>query len=416
VSRLVGLIVHNWPLKVAAIVLATLLYAGFVVSQSVQEFTGNVQIKRLNTPADAALATELPPVTSIRYTSISDPSARATPDSFLATVDLAGIDPDAGPTFVPVKVESVDPRFQVIDWEPPSVRVTLDPIKTRTGIPVHVVIASPTPSGLDVRPPVYTPEAVSVTGLASVVDLVTEVQANVTIEPSGLDVDREVELIPVDAVGNRLTPVDVDPTTAHVRVPVFKNAESRPLPVTPVVSGTPSDGYQVTGITVDPLIVSVEGDADLILSLSEAPTDAVSVSGATQDVTQAVGLDLPEGVQPAGGTEARVRVTVTIRPVVGSRSYDAGIITSGTQAGLEYRLSTNHAIAVVGGAFADLDRLDAADFELIAEVGGLGPGAHEVPLTAKLTLGLTLVSVDPPTVIVTITPAAASPAAPSAAP
>ena len=239
------------------------------------------------------------------------------------------------------------------------------------------------------------------------VDLVTEVQANVTIEPSGLDVDRDVELIPVDAVGNRLTPVDVDPTTAHVPIAVFRDTESRPLPVTPVISGAPADGYEVTGIAVDPLIVSVEGDADMILGLTEAPTEPVSVSGATQDVTKDVGLALPEGVQPAGGAEVTVRVTVTIRPVAASRSYDAGIIPTGTQVGLDYRLSTNHAIAVVGGPVADLDRLDAAAFTLLAPVGGLGPGTHEVTLTANLPLGLTLVQVNPPTVTVTITVAGA---------
>ena len=172
--RLVGIVVHNWPLKVAAVVLATLLYAGFAVSQSVQEFPGTVPIDAINQPATARLATTLPQVTNIRYLSISDPGARASTDSFQATVDLRNVDPDAGPVFVPVNVQSVDPRFQVVSWEPPEVRVTLDPIKTRTGIPVNVV-QGPTPSGLDVRPAVVTPETVSVTGPASIVDQVAGV-------------------------------------------------------------------------------------------------------------------------------------------------------------------------------------------------------------------------------------------------
>jgi YbbR domain-containing protein len=414
VSRLVRLVVHNWPLKVAAIVLATLLYAGFVVGQSIQTFPGTVQIIAVNEPPTMRLETSLPQATDIRYLSVSDPGARASTDSFHATVDLANVDPDGGPVFVPVKVESVDPRFIVESWEPREIRVTPDPVKTRTGIPVKVVQA-PTPSGLDVRPAVVSPETVSVIGPASVVDQVARVEANVAIEPSGLDIDRNVELIPVDAVGDRLTPVDVDPTTAHVTIAVFKNAESRPLPVTPVVSGAPAAGYQVTGITVDPLIVSVEGDADAILNLAEAPTDPVSISGATSDVTQNVALALPEGVLPAGGAATTVQVTVTIKPIVGSRSYEAGIITSGGQAGLDYRLSTDRGIALVGGSLADLDRLDAAAFELLAPVGGLGPGTHEVTLTANLPLGLTLVKVDPPTVIVTVSPSVAGPA-PSASP
>jgi YbbR domain-containing protein len=410
VRRLVGLVVHNWPLKLAAIVLATFLYAGLVVSQSVREFQGPVQIRPENIPTDAVMATTLPPVTTIRYLSVSDPGAIASTDSFRATVDLANVDPDGGPTTVPVNVVSVDPRFQVVSAEPPVVQVTLDPVKTRFGIPVRVV-ANPTPEGLDVRPAVVVPETVSVRGPESVVDRVTEVQANVVIEPNGLDVDREVELMPVDALGDRLTPVDVNPPTAHVTIAVFSDLESRPLPVTPVLSGTPAAGYEVVGIAVNPLIVSVEGDADAILSLTEAPTDAVSINGVTQTVVQDVGLDLPEGVQPAGGAESTVTVTVTIRPLAGTRSFDAGIVPSGIQAGLDYSLSTTHAIALVGGPIADLDRLESAEFELSAPVGGLGPGTHEVTLTAVLPVGLTLVSVEPATVTVTITPnASPSPA------
>jgi hypothetical protein len=78
-----------------------------------------------------------------------------------------------------------------------------------------------------------------------------------------------------------------------------------------------------------------------------------------------------------------------------------------------YRLSTDHAIALVGGPIADLDRIDPSQFELLAQVGGLGPGDHEVTLTANLSVGLTLVSAEPPTVIVTITPAASPAASPS---
>jgi YbbR domain-containing protein len=410
VRRLLGIVTNNWPLKVAAVVLATLLYAGFVVSQSVREFNGTIPITPLNIPPDARLQTDLPAVTSVRYLSISDPGAIASTDSFQASVDLASVDPEAGPTSVTVRVVSVDPRFQAVSWEPPVVQVTLDPVKTRSGIEVRVV-TNPTPEGLDVRPAVVDPETVSVRGPASVVDRVARVEANVLIEPNGLDIDRDVELIPVDEVGDRLTPIDVNPPTAHVFIAVFSDLESRPLPVTPVLGGTQAAGYEVTGIDVDPLIVTVEGDADAILGLTEAPTESVSINGVTQNVVQEVGLDLPEGVQPAGGIDVRVRVTVTITPLAGTRSFDAGIVPSGTQAGLGYRLSTNNAIALVGGPIADLERLDAAEFELLAPVGGLGPGVHEVALTANLAVGLSLVSVEPPTVTVTVT-TAASPAAP----
>jgi YbbR domain-containing protein len=97
-----------------------------------------------------------------------------------------------------------------------------------------------------------TPETVSVTGPARSSTRWRQSRANVAIDATGLDIDQDVELIPVDNVGDRLTPVDVEPTTAHVTIAVFKQTESRPLPVTPVLSGAPAAGYEVTGIAVSP--------------------------------------------------------------------------------------------------------------------------------------------------------------------
>ncbi|HET9521879.1 MAG TPA: CdaR family protein [Candidatus Limnocylindrales bacterium] len=415
-SRIIGLVFHNWPLKLAAIVLATMLYAGFVLSQSVQEFTGSVLVRPINVPTDAFYGTNPPQVTRIRYIAVGNASARASADSFQATMDLGDVDPEAGPTYVPFRVQSVDPRFTVVSFEPPGISVTLDPLKVRTDIPVRVVPGT-TPDELDVRPAVVTPEKVSIRGPASVVDRVARVEANVVIEPSGLNVDRDVELIPVDELGDRVTPVDVEPATAHVRIDVFNNLQSRPLPVAPEVSGVPAGGYEITSITVNPLLVTVEGEADLLVNLSSAPTAAVSISGATQNVVQNVALALPEGVLPVGG-ETTVRVTVTIRPISSTRTYDAAVVLAGVASDFDYRLSFSHALATVGGPLADLDRLDGASFVLEADVSSLTAGSHEVTLTANLPLGLTLSTVQPAIVTVTIVPLASPnpPASPAASP
>ncbi|HEX7221609.1 MAG TPA: hypothetical protein VF231_00040, partial [Candidatus Limnocylindrales bacterium] len=105
------------------------------------------------------------------------------------------------------------------------------------------------------------------------------------------------------------------------------------------------------------------------------------------------------------------------RPIAATRAYEAAIEVEGQRAGLEYDLSTLNARATLGGSLGDLEALDAAAFVLGANVAGLGPGSHEVTLTADLPVGLSLVAVDPPTVTVTITAAAASPgASPGASP
>jgi YbbR domain-containing protein len=399
VTRVLRLLFNNWPLKLAAIVLATMLYAGLVVSQSAQDFVGSVQVDPMNQPADARLARSLPAVTRIRYISLVDPSARASADSFRATIDLAGVDPRVGSTYVPIKVESVDPRFRVLEWDPQGANVQLDPLMTKI---VRVDVQWGTiPTGLEVRPPIISPETVTVTGPASIVDRIVAARADVIIEPSGLDVDRDVDLIPVDILGDRVTPADVEPSTAHVRIPVFSDSRTRPVPVTPIIVGTPADGFAAGAVTVDPLVVTLEGEGDALAAISAAETTPISVSGATQEITTEVDLVLPPDVLVFGG-DTKVTVTIEIRPLSGTRTFDAGIRVLGGRSDLDYRLSISHALATVGGSVAELDRLDAATFTLLAEVGGLAPGNHLVTLEANLPVGLSLVGVDPTNVTVTI--------------
>jgi type VI protein secretion system component VasF len=47
-TRLLGALTYNWPLKLMAVALATLLYAGLVVSQNAQTQPVSVQIQGAN--------------------------------------------------------------------------------------------------------------------------------------------------------------------------------------------------------------------------------------------------------------------------------------------------------------------------------------------------------------------------------
>ena len=66
-SRVLGFILHNWPLKLAAIALATILYAGLVLSQNARVWPGRVPIQVFNQPSTAFIVGQLEDVTNIRY-------------------------------------------------------------------------------------------------------------------------------------------------------------------------------------------------------------------------------------------------------------------------------------------------------------------------------------------------------------
>jgi YbbR domain-containing protein len=403
--RILGVIVHNWPLKLGALALAALLYAGLVVSSSAKPFEGSVPIEAIGVTGDVTILSDLGAVSQIRYFAPEDLGLRIDSSSFKATVDLTDVDPVGGRTSVAVRVEAIDPRIQVLDFEPRRIVVELDAVISRT-VPVTAVIG-PVPSGLEVGDPVVDDAEVTVRGAASLVNRVAEAQARISVDASGIDVNRLVDLLPVDAAGEPLSPVDVEPVSTRVRLPIFSDRQTKTLPIRPVVAGSPAAGFEVASVSVDPVVVAVEGDVDDLVALDVADTAPVSITGATSDVIATTTLDLPDGVQALGNVE--VTVTVTLRPIVETRNYQAGLILVGARADREYTTSVEHVLVTIGGSVADLDRLSGATLVVTLDVTGLDVGTHEVAVGANLTTGLTLIGASPNPVAVTISLPPASP-------
>ena len=409
-TRVVRFLVRNWPLKLAAVVFASLLYGTLVVSQNERTVNVSVPVSAINQPPGVILLSNLDSVTQVKFFAPQDSPALDS-SSFRATVDLSNVDPKVGRVLVPVHVEPLDDRIQVLEVRPSRINIDVDQLATRS-VPV-VVEQGVVPSGLDVRPPTLSANTVTVKGPASEVRRVDRAEARIQLDPGGIDFDRDVELIPVDALGNELAPVEVEPATVRVRVAVFTNRQTRSLPVKPNVTGTPAAGFEVASVAVQPLVLTVEADADQLNGLTSVDTAPISVSGATGNVSTTVALALPTGVLSMGGDT--VRVTIGIRQVTATRTFSAGIVLTGSRSDRVYSLSTDRVLVTLGGPIADLDGLEGRSFSVQAPVAGLDAGRHEVAVVANLPAGLALVSATPPSIVVTISLPAPS-AAPSAAP
>ena len=404
--RALRLIVRNWPLKLGAIALSTLLYSGLVLSQTTRDFTGGIPILPINQASNVTLLSQLGNTTLVRYVAPPELGLRIETSSFKATVDLANVDPNVGHVTLRVNVTALDDRIQVLDVEPSQITIQLDRVTSRS-VPVKAVIVGAVPSGLDVGSPTLDQANATVTGPQAVISKVAEVDARLTVDPSGIDIDRTVDLIAVDVNGDQLTPVDIEPVSVHVRVPIFTDRRTRTLPVGAIVVGTPAAGFEVESVVVDPIVVQVEGDANDLAGLDLADTEPVSVTGASSDVIQRVRLALPNGVQPVG--DGTVQVTVKLRAVTAARTFDAGLSLVGASPDRLYTLSTTHVLVTIGGSATDLDRLASVSLVLTLDVSGLDVGDHKVVPAANLTTGLTLLSVSPSPVIVTIAAPAPSP-------
>jgi YbbR domain-containing protein len=407
VTRVIGVLVHNWPLKLAAIGLATLLYGGLVFSQSTQTFPGVIPVAVRNQPPDTFLLEVVEPVTTVRYTAPS--GVRPTTSTFEAFVDLSGIVPGSGSKSVRVEVRSIDNRISVFAVEPDRVTINLDTLDRRV-VPVTVPQVA-APGGASLGPTSVDPEEVEITGPASVLTRVVAAQANVQIQ-GGLDFDQDVNLVPVDIVGDAVGQVKVVPATARVSIPVFSAKESKTLTISPLVTGDPAPGFELIGATAEPQVVTVEGDIDDLQPLLSVDTAPVQIGGMSANQTLETTLALPIGVVALD--VQTVRVSIVLRPVTATRSYQVGLSLVGARADRVYSLSTDRVILTIGGSVADLDRLEGATLVATLDVTDLLSGTGAIVVEADLPPGVAFVSASPDKISVTVT--TPSPASPSAGP
>lgn len=406
-SGVIGRIVHNWPLKLAAVGLATLLYGGLALSQNTQTYPGDIPVHPINEPPDVFVLSPPSHVTEVRYFAPTGVSVAAS--TFIATIDLANYGDTLGVVSVPIELSTPDSRVRILGFEPTFAVIELDQLQEKAGVPVQVAHGD-VPDGLTLGKTTVDPETVTISGAASLVARVDAVRADVIIGTSGIDVDEDATLTPVDKLGNPVRPLEVSPATARVQIQIFSDQQSRTLPVNPVVTGNPAPGFEVASLVVQPQVVLVTGDADQLAELTSVDTRPISLAGISDDETVEVELALPDEV--AAVDETTVTVSITIRPITATRTFDSGVRLVGADPGLTYEVSVDRVLATIGGSTADLDRLEGSSLVMDLDVRDLAPGEYAVDVTADLPDGTTLVAVSPPKVTVTIVgpTATASPA------
>jgi len=397
--RLLRFLLRNWPLKLAAVLLATMLYSGLVLSQSVRTFSGSVPVDPIRPPPGATLLADIEPVREVRYRAPIDVGILS-PDSFRATVDLSRVEPRQGGEVqdVAVTLDAIDRRIQVVEFSPRTVQVRLDFVQERE-MPVSVV-HNAAPEGLSIGTPQTDPSVVNIRGASSRVSAVRSVVARVTIDASALNIDRDVELIAIDNEGNEVPNLEIQPTRANVRIAVAVELANKTLPVVPQIVGELDASHVVSSVVISPLTVTVSGSESVVTRLETALTEPIDITGRTRDFETLIGLALPDEVSVIGSSQ--VSVTVGIAEVRGSRTFLAGVTLDGASAELTYRPAVTQVAITLEGLLAELDSVNAAQLLPQVQVAELEPGPHLLPIVVNAPAGLQLISVSPAEVLVRV--------------
>jgi len=405
-------LIRNWHLKLGALALATVLYTGFVYSGSFSEQTfPGVPVEAINQPSQAYPLTQNLGTVDVRYRLAADAAPRVTVESFAVTVDLSAYDMERAPEAqaLAISVRSLSDGIEILDYSPKTVGVELD----RQGekeVPV-VVDRGTVPEGLAIGTPQVSEGSVIAIGPESQLGRVERAVARVQIFDTAIDIQRQVDLVPVDVDGAEVDSVELVPATVTVEIDVRAVETSKSVPIRPQTSGTVATGFEIAAISVDPSIVTIFGMPEDLASIEEVSTRPVDIDGISATTSIEARLALPDGTRLSEDSD-EVVVTFEVEPTLATRTFLLGVVCQNADGNLACLPQRDQLAVLLSGPAATLADLGSGDLSLVVDAGGLDAGEHQLTPTVALPDGIELVSVSPQSVTVILQ----EPVTPSPAP
>jgi YbbR domain-containing protein len=397
-------LVNNVSLMVLAVLMAFLVWVVASLQQDpIVENTLSAPVVIVSPPNDQTiLASTLPASVTVRMRAPQSTFDALGAGSVQVPVDLSQL--GAGEHVVKLEPVVRASPAMVLSWRPVTASVTIAEVIS-TSVPVRVVLEGVPAIGYRAQPPLADPEQVLVTGARQIIEQLERLEVKVNIEGARSTVEQTARPMARSRDGATITNIVLSPTIVAVRVPLEQLSNFKDLAVRVRPVGQPAEGYAITSISVSPQVVTVFGPREAIQQLPGfIDTLEVSVSGATQDVEQRVGLNVPPNISPIGDNMT-VLVRVRIEPQQGARTVSRRPIIVGIGDGLTARVSPLTVDIVLAGPQPTLNRLTLDNVRVEVDITGLEVGVHQ--LTPKVTVpeDVSVQSVVPSTVQVEITSA-----------
>jgi YbbR domain-containing protein len=322
------------------------------------------------------------------------------PKQVTAWIDLSG--QMSGTLDLPVNVSVPDRAAPVVRVEPAFVRLKMEPL-AEAQLPVSVNVSGEPALGFAASPIETVPSTVTVRGPASFVRVIAAVSGQISIQEARNTISRTVALSPRDRDGQTVPYVSLNPSSTLAVVRLQPLGGFRDLAVKIDLRGNVAPGYLTTNVSVDPQVVTVFGSSAALEALPGfISTEPVTVTDATEDISNRVRLVLPPGVSYLG--DPTVQVDVKIKAIESSVTTFAPLTPQGLSPDLSARFSPEILDVILSGPIARLNTLQPSDVKAFANLFNLTVGTYQITPTVSVPSGINVVSILPSTVQVIIGP------------
>lgn len=402
VKRIKSIFLHNWGMKLVAILIAIALWAGLITqdpsllrekhfSDVPVTVIGAESLKRNGYIVLEHIEDALNGV-SMRVSVPQGNYAAAQASSYSVRVDLSRIR-TTGAQEIRILSTNSSTYGTVTEIVPATVQLTVDEYVTRYRIPVTVVTQGEPPEGFHASDPATDPPMVTVSGPKSLVQQIVSAQVvadQATLPAQEGLVRRALPFTLVDESGAAIQSDMLEVTSESVLVDsiiveqTVYTKRTVELSELSLVTGQPAEGYEIKGVYITPGVVTIAGRASSIMNLDILYLEnSVNVKGLTESVTKSLRVRQPSSVKYASTDQ--VEVAVEIGPIITTRAYEAAVVLQGLPPMLKEVGGLRTATVTLTGPQPWLDSLSASDVSLACDLSSIAePGTYMLPITCTV--------------------------------
>ncbi|WP_274653932.1 CdaR family protein [Paenibacillus humicola] len=305
----------------------------------------------------------------------------ATPDDFQVTVDVSGA--KEGRQVLPVTV-SLPRGIERIGVEPSVVTVELEKMVTKE-FEVQITTEGQPANNYKLGEPIVKPNnRVHITLPEDRMDDVGFVGANISVEGEEDTVnEKKLKVNVLDKDGNEMNDAQINPSVVEVEVPITKPFKKLPLQLG--LTGKMPDGLAISSFQPSVDQVTIYGPQEMLDRYDFYDGLSIDLSKLKQSGTMELNIPPEDGIASVDPNKVTVDYTVVPAATKVLPQLKVGLI--GLSDGLKAKLVTPESGMLdlpIQGAPNMLKDVGVQDVQLIADLSGLGPGSHVVPVEIHL--------------------------------
>lgn len=386
-----GMLSHNLGIKLLSLLFAVLLWS-YVVSSN-PSITRHKLISGID-----AYVTNQSVLNAYGLAMADDPSAKlndvsvrlevpqasyglASAENVQVTLDLANVRA-AGAQQVPLKAMTTYGR--VVRTMPESITLTFEALDSRS-IPVNASLTGEKDEDLWYSVTRKNPVELVVSGASSVVQSIESAYVYTDVTDREESFVTAARFVLLDSGGNEIPQAMLNRSSSSVTVSVDVYP-TKELPVSnkiaDAVKGSVADGFEITGITIQPETVTVAAAPDVLEGLTELFVEPVALNGARQSFSQRTKISRLTDFKYVSPEQVYVNIAIE-EEVASALLTDVRFSFVNKPEDMTVSWRREEFSVRVTGPKTSVEALRQAGVSAVVDLSGLAAGEHKLPLSVQ---------------------------------